>query len=532
MPEQLIHATDLAEGRADLGVASANSSTLGDAPTSILLLEDSKVDAILATHLLGEEMAPPPKIVQAERLSEAIGILKKARFDVVLTDLMLPDSSGLATFRKVLEHARDSAVIVLSGAEDKTIALAAVREGAQDFILKDQLSSGILARHVRFAIERTKRFESHRLVEGILNSLPDHVAVLDAAGEIMAVNAAWREFAAGNQFIGETFGVGSNYLGICDSAEGPCAEESKDVAEGIRSVLRRERREFLIEYPCHSKTEQRWFQVRVHPFQGAGLARVIVSHQNITDRILNAASLQEKNRQLSAAGEVQRQLLPNRPPQMAGYDCAGALIPADETGGDYYDFISIDPHTVAVAVADVSGHGIGAALVMAQLRGVLRAVTAKSSDPGEVLAQINPLLALEASQFVTMFLGRLDTRNHSLTYAAAGHRGFVLRANGDFQHLRSTTPPLGVLDRLDTHAGSTSLEPGDLLIVLTDGLEEATGTTSEPFGIDRVQEIVSANHGEPANHIVEALREELRQYLGRTRQDDDMTVVVIKRDTT
>jgi serine phosphatase RsbU (regulator of sigma subunit) len=295
-------------------------------------------------------------------------------------------------------------------------------------------------------------------------------------------------------------------------------------------VLQNESSDFRLEYPCRSETEERWFQVRVNPFRAAGRARAIISHENITDRKVNAASLKAKTRHLLAAGEVQKLLLPSQPTVITGYKFAGALLPADETAGDYYDFIPINAHRIAVAVADVSGHGIEAALVMAQLRGLLWALSTNSADPSQVLAQINPLLAHKSEQFVTMFLGYLDTLIHSLVYAAAGHNGFIVRANGDVEEMCSTTMPLGVLDNLHTDTITIRIEPGDVFIVLTDGLEEATGTTAKQFGIQRARDIVRVSRGKPVNDIVGELRQELLHHLGGHRQDDDVTIVVVKRD--
>ena len=180
----------------------------------ILLLEDSNTDAELVKIYLAEEFAIPPEVVRVLRLEDAIEALARRDFDVVLTDLNLPDSAGLATFQELQRHARDTAIVILSGLADKDMALAALREGAQDFVVKDQLDNGVVGRTIRFAVERSKRLEAFRFVEQILDSLPAHVAVLDANGTILTVNVAWRDFASQNHFIGDQFAVGSNYLNV------------------------------------------------------------------------------------------------------------------------------------------------------------------------------------------------------------------------------------------------------------------------------------------------------------------------------
>lgn len=126
--------------------------------------------------------------------------------------------------------------------------------------------------------------ESQRFFQSAFDALSAHIAILDEQGTILVVNAAWRRFAAGNHLMMAAEGVGWNYLRLCEAAKGEGAEEAHAVAAGIRRVMEKEQGEFALEYPCHSPTEQRWFIVRVTRFQGEGPVRVVVAHENITDR--------------------------------------------------------------------------------------------------------------------------------------------------------------------------------------------------------------------------------------------------------
>jgi PAS domain S-box-containing protein len=144
--------------------------------------------------------------------------------------------------------------------------------------------------------------ESHRFLQSTLDALSSHIAILADHGTIIEVNAAWNRFARENGFVGN-YGVGDNYLQVCRSAEGACSEEASPVAMGIRSVMDGTRKEFYLEYPCHSPQEQRWFIVRATRFAGAGPVRVVVAHENITERKRLESQLFQAQK-LESAGQL------------------------------------------------------------------------------------------------------------------------------------------------------------------------------------------------------------------------------------
>ncbi|WP_089718612.1 HAMP domain-containing protein [Candidatus Entotheonella palauensis] len=155
-----------------------------------------------------------------------------------------------------------------------------------------QVSDAFDAMAQTIASNQQQREAARQFLQSTLNALSAHIAILDGDGTILAVNTAWQRFAQVNAFMGARYGIGSNYLHICDVATDDCAEEAPTVAEGIREVIEHRRDHFELEYPCHSPTEQRWFLARVTCFDSPRGIRVVIAHENITQRKLAEIDLQ------------------------------------------------------------------------------------------------------------------------------------------------------------------------------------------------------------------------------------------------
>jgi PAS domain S-box-containing protein len=240
----------------------------------------------------------------------------------------------------------------------------------------------------------------------------------------------------------------------------------------------------------------------------------------------------EREREFRHAREIQQGLFPKAPPTLAGFAIAGASQPTQETGGDYFDFIPIADGHWGLVVGDASGHGIGAALVMAETRAYLRALAVTHTDPSELLRAVNAHLVedIGADRFVTLFLARLDPLTRSLVYSNAGHwPGYVLDERGEVKLvLNSTGLPLGLDPCGDFPNGpALVLDSGDLVFLLSDGIVEATSDAGSPFGIGRALDVLRAHRHEAPAQIIAALFHEVREWF-RTVQIDDMTAIVIK----
>jgi phosphoserine phosphatase len=237
---------------------------------------------------------------------------------------------------------------------------------------------------------------------------------------------------------------------------------------------------------------------------------------------------------LAIARGIQQALLPKSAPAVPGYDIAGWNQPADETGGDCFDYIPLDDNRLALQIADASGHGIGAALVVSEMRALLRAFSGQSVESVEVLSRANRCLCddLPPGRFVTVFFGILDPVRHRLEYASAGHGPlFWYKAGtGEVTCTGGTGVPLGMLDPIAIDpAPSIEFAPGDIGVLLTDGIVEAENPQGDAFGKERVTQIICEYAASGPADIIRVIRETVHDFIAGGPQLDDLTLVVVKR---
>jgi sigma-B regulation protein RsbU (phosphoserine phosphatase) len=239
-------------------------------------------------------------------------------------------------------------------------------------------------------------------------------------------------------------------------------------------------------------------------------------------------------RQLETAREVQLKLLPHSSPNLPGYDIAGICIPTDEIGGDYFDYIPLSHNRLGLAVADVSGHGIPAALVMTAFRALLRTNALVKSRPANIANTIDRLLPefTGNQHFVTLLYAVLEPASGGLTYVCCGHPPpILLCANGEIEKLNNHTPALGIFQNLLHTDAEIILAAGDILVLYSDGVIEPMNQHNESFGIQRLAQVIQENQQLAADEIILKVIQATSVFTGDYGFLDDFTLVIVRRES-
>ncbi len=262
-----------------------------------------------------------------------------------------------------------------------------------------------------------------------------------------------------------------------------------------------------------------------------------LENSRLTKTVATEMAQREKlNREIEIAREVQERLFPQRLPAIAGIDYAGACRPALGVGGDYYDFLALPNGDLGVAIGDVSGKGIAAALLMASLQASLRGqALVGQGDLAQLMANVNQLIydATPINRYATFFYGQYQHANRLFRYVNAGHNApAILRrtVNGTTHVIRLETggPVVGLFPRAPYQEGSLVLEPGDVFIGFTDGISEAMNPQDEEWGEERLLPAAAAESGQPAGDMIPFLMAAADRFASGAPQHDDMTLVVMK----
>jgi len=236
-------------------------------------------------------------------------------------------------------------------------------------------------------------------------------------------------------------------------------------------------------------------------------------------------------RDLSQAAEIQRGILPEKAPDVPGLDLAGVNTPCRTVGGDYYGFFPYSGGRVALALGDVSGKGMPAALMVMAFEARLRVLAEDPGSAASLVQRLNKVTCANcpSNRFITFFFGILDRAKGELSFANAGHNPpIVVRTSGKVEMLEGGGPVLGVLDIAPYNEDHTKFGPGDLLVIYSDGVTEANSTAEEEYGEERLIEVLQQHRTEAADAIVKAVMDSVAQFALGAPQADDITVVVAK----
>ncbi len=263
----------------------------------------------------------------------------------------------------------------------------------------------------------------------------------------------------------------------------------------------------------------------------AAQAAVVLHRAKITEQIIASERL---DREITVARDVQMGTLPKTMPEIAGYEFGGAFMPTDQTGGDLYDFVPLDDHRLFLLMGDATGHGIGPALSATQVRAMLRVAIRLNSSLDDAFIHINDQLCedLPDDRFVTGFFGLLDSAAHSVRFHSGG-QGPIMHfhaARREYDWHPATTFPLGYMPQ--TKLGdpvSVTLEPGDVLGLISDGIYEYENEVGMQFGQQGVINILDNNPDASAQDVVDLIMSAARQHGGDAPQADDITIVLARR---
>jgi len=389
------------------GILTLNQEgiSLSDRKLRVLLIEDSPTAALYVEIWLQKGMPLQHLLHTATSLGEGLKIAAQGEVDIVVLDLNLPDSEGIETFRSLRSRFPNLPVVIMSADKEEETSLAAMREGAEDFIVKGSTDDNPLVRSIRFSLERANR----------------------------------------------------------------------------------------------NKIE---------------------------------AELRQTTRQIELARDLQQGLFPQDGVDLRAFQFAGHCQPAEKTGGDYYDFIPMRGGDWGVVVGDVTGHGLESSLRMIQTRAVLRTLIHSYSDVGAIVTMMNGIVCGDISdgKFVSLMLIKLDPESRSFRFVGAGHDGYLLAADGTLKKsLPSQQPPIGIeADLVFKSSDVCSIEPGDKLVLVTDGVADATNHSLEPFGEQRLFEVLRKSASLSAQETVDAIFTAVSQFTGDAAQHDDLTALVVK----
>lgn len=276
----------------------------------------------------------------------------------------------------------------------------------------------------------------------------------------------------------------------------------------------------------------------VRKFTAEDLNLVTVMANIAAIRIEHARLVKEEElrkllgRDLQHAAEIQRRLLPSKVPEVVGFDLAGCSIPCRTVGGDYYDFLSYPDGRTVILIGDVSGKGLGAALLMAHLQACAHLLFENPEPLSSQVSRLNGRVAANCAgnAFITLFAAVLDSGKSEFAYCNAGHNpSLVLRSNRVVEKLGATGIPLGIMRDARYEENTFRLSPGDSLVLFSDGVTEACGSDdSDEFGEQRLISVVQKQQGEPAANVIQAVNEELERFTHGVRAADDVTFVVVR----
>lgn len=504
-------------------------------PLRVLIVEDSEFDARILINVL-KKGGYDPVYERVETRAAMEAALKSKTWDVILSDYNMPEFSAPEALNLLQESGLDLPFIIVSGGIGEDTAVAAMKAGAHDYLMKGNLArlAPAVERELREAASRAARRQAEEAERQseiryrlLWETATDAVVLMDKEGIIHFANPAV-ENIFGYQ-PAEVIGKPLDLIQPQRLTE----EQSSGFQEYLRSNWQRGKAAPFEAVGVDKSGRQLPIELVFSNIEWHGSRWFVAFIRDVSERKKAEEELRENEEQFRVARDIQQRLFPKAPPALPGFDIGGASYPAEATGGDYFDFLPMLNGGWGIVVGDVTGHGVGPALLMAETRAYLRLLAQNRDDVGEILTRANQVLAEDVGyeRFVTLLFARLDPATRTLNYASAGHPpAYVLDPAGQVRgRLTRTNIPLGIKPNTVYHSTASSLlQPGEVVLFLTDGIEEAMSPDETLFGVERALQIVHENRNQPARQIVDILYQVIQNFAGQAPLTDDFTAVVLK----
>ncbi len=359
--------------------------------------------------------------------------------------------------------------------------------------------------------------------ERLFNSAPEAIILHDNNDTIVNVNDEFTKMFGYSRE--EAIGKQTNDLVASEEFKDDAAELSYKVVHGERverDTKRKRKDGTLIDV---------WILGAPITHDGEQMG-VYAIYRDITERKRAEEARMRLREEARMARNIQTNLLPRSNPDIPGYDIAGKNIAALNVGGDYFDFIWLDDHRLAIGLGDVSGKGLAASLVMTNLQGIIRGQAFFDVNAKECLERSNKLLyrSTDARTFVSLFYGVLDIVKHTFSYGNAGQNmPIIFPAGGEPIALKTRGIALGIKEDVRYEKEEMPINPGDRLLIYSDGISEAMNEQMEQFGDEKLREIVRCSSEDSSSELIEKIIAAVNAHVGDASHNDDMTIIVLKR---
>lgn len=489
--------------------------------------------------------------------------------DLILLDVMMPGLTGFEVCRRLKENVLTQfiPIVMVTALGEREMRVMGLEAGADDFICKPLDPYELRARvrsllrikalhdELQQKLEELQRLDRMRktLTEMIFYDLKNPNACmighlhqigtyLQRALEIRAVVILLRSPRDLAFWATAQVGVSDEVLGVAkiagdspvcdlmerygaiDSTRPEIPDEDRETLERIRATLLVPVRlgEELHGVIClGKKLSESIYSHEDHAFLNAVADQVAISLHHIR--------LQEHEREVETAGEIQQRLLPKIMPQISGFELVGAWLPARVIGGDYYDAFTLSEKRIGLCIGDVSGKGVPAALLMANVQAIVKAIITDSVPPRVLCEQVNRVIYrnISSDKFVSFFYGLLNLVDRTLIYTNAGHNfPLLVRQDGSHQWLEGGGTVLGVFENTTYEQREVSLVSGDRLVLFTDGVTEIRNASSEEFGEARLFRLVVEHKGLCAAALHDKILKTVTAF-GTGEVQDDVTLLVL-----